>query len=101
MNLHLDKKNFAEILRLINDETKINLDILEKDYYVCLCLEELSKKQEELKAYFKGGTAIYKKLDELARIVPKDSLLSSKNAVNIEDFHRKQYTLPIKLNPIV
>ena len=37
--------------------------MLEKDYYVVLILEELSRKQlEGLPAYFKGGTALYKAL---------------------------------------
>lgn len=39
------------------------MDVLEKDYYVVLILEELSKLQAEgLPAYFKGGTALYKAL---------------------------------------
>ena len=41
--------------------------IIEKDYYVCLVLKELAKKQDYLKAYFKGGTAVYKILDTMNR----------------------------------
>ncbi|MDR2396101.1 MAG: hypothetical protein LBD57_05825, partial [Endomicrobium sp.] len=64
------------------------------------------KQCQKVLSFVKNANALFlasadKLYDELARIVPKDSLLSSKNAVNIEDFHRKQYTLPIKLNPIV
>lgn len=47
----------------IHDKTGYRSDVLEKDYYVVLLLEELAKKQEEgLLAYFKGGTALYKAL---------------------------------------
>lgn len=48
-------------------KTNIAVDIIEKDYYVCLLLKELAKKQDDLKAYFKGGTAVYKILDTMNR----------------------------------
>jgi hypothetical protein len=61
---------------------------------------------QEVLSFVKNSNAIFlasadKLYDELAKIVPKDRLLSSKNAVYIEDFRRKQHTLPIKLSPIV
>lgn len=67
MKLHLDKNTFKQFINKINSETNIDVDIIEKDYYVCLVLNELSKKQNEIKAYFKGGTAIYKILDTMNR----------------------------------
>jgi hypothetical protein len=67
MKLHLDQIIFKQFINKINSETNIAMDILEKDYYVCLILKELSKKQDEIKAYFKGGTAIYKILDTMNR----------------------------------
>lgn len=67
MKLHLDKETFQQFINKISAESNIDLDILEKDYYVCCVLEELSKKQNELKAYFKGGTAIYKILNTMNR----------------------------------
>jgi len=67
MKLHLDKETFKQFINKINIETKIDTDILEKDYYVCCVLEELSKKQNYLKSYFKGGTAVYKILDTANR----------------------------------
>ena len=67
MKLHLDKEVFKQFVNKISIETNITMDILEKDYYVCCILQELSKKQEELQAYFKGGTAIYKILDTMNR----------------------------------
>ena len=56
-----------ELILNINNRTGIRNDILEKDYYVCLVLKELSLKQKELQAYFKGGTAVYKILDYMNR----------------------------------
>ena len=67
MRLHLDRNSFVELLRIISHSSKIDIDILEKDYYVCAVLEQLARKQDELKAYFKGGTAVYKKLNEMRR----------------------------------
>jgi len=67
MNLHLDRDTFVDFIDSLNVRTKIAVDIIEKDYYVCLILKELAKEQDELKAYFKGGTAIYKMLDIMNR----------------------------------
>lgn len=67
MNLHLNKDLFKDMIDTLNTRSKIAIDIIEKDYYVCMILEELSKKQNDLKAYFKGGTAIYKILDTMNR----------------------------------
>lgn len=67
MNLHLNKEVFVEIIDTLNARTGIALDIIEKDYYVCLILMEIAKTQDVSKAYFKGGTAIYKILDEMSR----------------------------------
>ena len=67
MNIHLNKELFKDMIDTLNTRTGIAIDIIEKDYYVCLILSELSKKQDELKAYFKGGTAIYKILENMNR----------------------------------
>ena len=67
MNLHLNKELFREFIDNLNARTGIDSDIIEKDYYVCTILKDLSKKQDELHAYFKGGTAIYKILDTMNR----------------------------------
>lgn len=63
----MNKKELEELLLLIAEQTNIGIDILEKDYYVCLVLRDLASKQENLKAYFKGGTALYKILDTMYR----------------------------------
>lgn len=67
MNLHLDRDTFVDFIDSLNVRTGIAVDIIEKDYYVCLILKELAREQDELKAYFKGGTAIYKILDTMNR----------------------------------
>lgn len=63
----MDKKVLEELILNINDRTKIRNEILEKDYYVCLVLKDLSTKQKDLQAYFKGGTAVYKILNHMNR----------------------------------
>lgn len=63
MKLHLDKSAFSVLLEDVHANTGYRTDVLEKDYYVTLILKELALKQEKgLKAYFKGGTALYKAL---------------------------------------
>lgn len=63
----MSKEILEELILKINNRTNIRNDILEKDYYVCLVLKELSLKQHELQAYFKGGTAVYKILNHMNR----------------------------------
>lgn len=67
MKLHNDKDAFILLLTQISERTGIRADILEKDYYVTLMLEELSQKQKTVPAYFKGGTALYKALGSIRR----------------------------------
>ena len=67
MYLHENKNEFRNIIQIISDRENIDTDIIEKDYYVCLVLKELAKKQDYLKAYFKGGTAVYIILNTINR----------------------------------
>ncbi len=60
MKLHLYKDDFAFLIRRAAEHSGISADIIEKDYYVTLMLEELAGKQDTVKAYFKGGTCLYK-----------------------------------------
>jgi len=63
MKLHLDKSAFRVLIEDIHSKTGYRTDVLEKDYYVALILEQLAGKQSTgLPAYFKGGTALYKAL---------------------------------------
>ena len=61
--LHLDSNVFLKFIETLSTKFNIPPDILEKDYYVCLILNNLSQNQDYLRAYFKGGTAVYKILD--------------------------------------
>ena len=89
MNLHLNKELFREFIDNLNARTGIDSDIIEKDYYVCTILKELSKNQDELQAYFKGGTAVYKILytmnrfsediDLTVKVIPEQSNNKNKN----------------------
>ena len=67
MRLHTDADAFLALLRLVNENTGVRPDVLEKDYYVTLFLKELSEWQDTLPAYFKGGTALYKALGSIRR----------------------------------
>jgi len=67
MKLHLDEPAFETLLLDVAGRTSIRADILEKDYYVSLLLNELAGKQIEVSAYFKGGTALYKALGSIRR----------------------------------
>ncbi len=82
MNLHLDKPTFQTLLLTQSERTKIRADILEKDYYVCLILHELSEKQKEIPAYFKGGTALYKALGQMRRFSEDIDLTVSGEGLN-------------------
>lgn len=67
MRLHEDMGAFRAILLRVSSRSGVRQDILEKDYYVTLMLEELAAKQHRLPAYFKGGTALYKALGKPQR----------------------------------
>ena len=49
MKLHLDKKAFRVLLNNIHERTGYRADVLEKDYYVVLVLEELAGKQRNVR----------------------------------------------------
>ena len=67
MKLHLDRYAFDTIISNISKRSNVRRDILEKDYYVTLILNELSKRDNQGYAYFKGGTALYKGLKSIRR----------------------------------
>lgn len=67
MNLHQDRDAFKALLSDVSQRCEIRSDIIEKDYYLTLLLCELSQRQHELPAYFKGGTALYKAIGRMKR----------------------------------
>ncbi|HQC54980.1 MAG TPA: nucleotidyl transferase AbiEii/AbiGii toxin family protein [Clostridia bacterium] len=67
MNLHKDRESMELLISNITKRSKIREDVLEKDYYVTLLLEELATKENQANAFFKGGTALYKALKSVRR----------------------------------
>lgn len=67
MKLHKSKENMELLISNISERTGVREDVLEKDYYVTLLLKELSEKNNQNYAYFKGGTALYKALKSIRR----------------------------------
>lgn len=68
MKLHLDQDAFRVLIEQISEKTGYRQDVIEKDYYVSMLLQELSRFQMDgLPAYFKGGTALYKALHSIRR----------------------------------
>ena len=67
MKLHKSKENMELLISNISERTGVREDVLEKDYYVTLLLKELSEKENQNYAYFKGGTALYKALKSIRR----------------------------------
>lgn len=68
MILHLDSDAFRVLIRDISEKTGYRQDVIEKDYYVTMVLQELTTLQKDgLPAYFKGGTALYKALHSVRR----------------------------------
>lgn len=101
MKLHEDKYSFLNIMALVHEASGIREDIIEKDYYVTLLLKELSEKQKELPAYFKGGTALYKALKSIRRFsedidltICIDGCTNSQAKKRLETATKKYHSLP-------
>ncbi len=58
MNLHQDKETFEELVTATSLELHIPPNIVEKDYYVTLALQELSARIKGM--VFKGGASLTK-----------------------------------------
>ncbi len=67
MKLHLDKAAFEYIIDEVATKFEVRRDVLEKDYYVTLLLNELANLPHQGYAYFKGCTALYKALRSIRR----------------------------------
>lgn len=68
MKLHENKDDFKVLISKIHKRSKYREDVIEKDYYVFLFLQEIASLQNNgVKAYFKGGTALYKALKSTNR----------------------------------
>ena len=102
MKLHTDKNAFKVLIENIHEQTGYRTDVLEKDYYVVLMLEELAKLQADgLSAYFKGGTALYKALKTTNRFsedidlsVDTRDCSRTQNDKRLENATKKYKSLP-------
>ncbi|NLA79083.1 MAG: nucleotidyl transferase AbiEii/AbiGii toxin family protein [Erysipelothrix sp.] len=65
--LHRDIEAFQVLILQISKNRRILPEIIEKDYYVTLMLQEIAKIQNEYDVFFKGGTALYKALKSIHR----------------------------------
>ena len=65
MYLHDDKERFLNVLESVSKASKIQADLVEKDYYVTLILKEIATSSD--KAVFKGGTSLSKALKVINR----------------------------------
>ena len=60
MKLHSNIKIFSDTLKAASQHLNIRLDFVEKDYWITLALNRLSKSEFASDAVFKGGTSLSK-----------------------------------------
>ena len=65
MYLHNSKEQFFNVLESVSKVSKIQADLVEKDYYVSLILKEIATSSN--KVVFKGGTSLSKALKAINR----------------------------------
>ena len=63
MRLHTDKAAFGYIIDEVSSQHGIRRDVLEKDYYVTLLLKELTHREKQGYAYFKGGNRLVQSVE--------------------------------------
>lgn len=89
------------IIDRISSRESIRRDVLEKDYYVTLLLYELSKKENQGYAYFKGGTALYKALKSIRRFSEDiDLTVNVSDCPNNSQKKRRLENASLKFNSI-
>ncbi len=67
MNLHQDLKLFSNTLRAASQHLGINLEFVEKDYWITLVLSRLANSKYVNDSVFKGGTSLSKGFDLIER----------------------------------
>lgn len=55
MKLHKDRKAMELLITNISNRANIRADVLEKDYYVTLLLNELTKRENKIMLILKGS----------------------------------------------
>ncbi len=102
MKLHLDKEAFEYIIDELSKANSVRRDVLEKDYYVTLLLNELSRLPNQGYAYFKGDTALYKALRSIRRfsedidltVYVEDCPSTSQEQKRLEKVSKKYTSMP-------
>ena len=67
MNLHQDLKLFSNTLRAASQHLDINLEFVEKDYWITLVLSRLANSKYVNDSVFKGGTSLSKGFNLIER----------------------------------
>lgn len=88
MKLHTDKQLFSEAIRITAYEMGIAEEFVEKDYWICLILQNLSRHCHADQMVWKGGTSLSKAYGIIKRFsrtwtllsLQKDLAPTSKNA---------------------
>lgn len=60
MNLHNNTELFSAAITKTAEELQIKKHFVEKDYWICHCLQQMVNADKEHKAIFKGGTSLTK-----------------------------------------
>lgn len=60
MNLHENKKLFTTVLDMAENTLNIKKHFIEKDYWLCMCLQRMVRADDAHHAVFKGGTSLTK-----------------------------------------
>lgn len=60
MNLHKNKALFSDAMRTTAEELNISAEFVEKDYWICLILQRLSRHPMSERIVWKGGTSLTK-----------------------------------------
>jgi hypothetical protein len=60
MNLHLFSNQLSQLIKFTSKHFSIKEGFIEKDYWICKILKELSQSEFADKVYFKGGTSLSK-----------------------------------------
>lgn len=67
MKLHNDKRSFQDAIELTAQELEIYPEFVEKDYWICQILQNLSRHPAAEKTVWKGGTSLSKAYRLIAR----------------------------------
>lgn len=67
MKLHENKRSFREAIELTAQDLEIYPEFVEKDYWICRILQNLSRNPAAEKTVWKGGTSLSKAYGLIAR----------------------------------